>query len=312
MTSNGSATGSSNHLDDIFVPEDFSHETLDRWKKNKVTKQIIKEIVGLGVEKLIQRLEQVVTHNCSSEEQLCALKYSLIEDQKMRDAQLPDMEKVLQQKATLDKLLVGLQKKQKELVEENRRITEEENQRRQEIARAVQHTISDVKGKMEEQAGERLQQARESEGLRHQFRALVDQYEVREKALAVQQREREEEVAQLEMVLQAQEQKAHEDLQQARHFLQANKVLQQGEIQLRSQLKQYGEKLSAFQKTLNNSHIVFQQYKQELTKLREAKKRMDADKERYILRAKEVHALEASKAELEEMCRALRSECVGK
>lgn len=297
---------SATNCEDFFLG-DFSHQALERWRKNKVTKQMVKEAAGLSLDKLLQRLEEVVAYNCKAEEELYALKYNQIEEEKLRDAQHPDMEKVQQQKATLDKLLVSLQKKQKELVEENRRITEEENQRRQEIARQVQSTISDVKGKMEEQAGERLQQARESEDLRHKFRALVDQYEAREKALAAQQQDREQEVAQLEKVLQCQEHKAQVDVQRARHLLQANQVLRQGEIQLRAQLKQYGgEKLSAFQKTLNNSHSVFQQYKQELTKLREAKKRMDLDKERYIVRAKEVRELEASKAEIEEMCRALR------
>jgi len=294
--------------DDLFKDENFSPEALARWRKSKSVKQLMKEAQTLCVEKIIQRLEQVVIHNCAAEEQLCSVRYDLLEDIKLRDSQLPDMEKCQQQKQTLDKLLVSLQKKQKELLEENRRITEEENQRRQEIARAVQNTISDVKGKMEEQAEERLQQARESEVLRQKFRQLVDQYEGREKALALQQQEREQEVAHLELVLQTQETKANGDLSRARHLLQSNKVLRQGEVQLRAQLKQYGEKLAAFQKTLNNSHFVFQQYKQELNKLREAKKRMDSDRDRYVQKAKEVQALEASKAELEEMCRSLRVE----
>jgi len=299
--------GASSASTRVPTEEDFSDASLERWRNSKPVKQALKEVRNLSLDQLVLRLEQICAQSSALEEQYVSLHATLDTEVKFKEVRQQDLEKINKAKTTLDRLLVKLQKTQQELIEENKRITEQESQKRQEMAKSVQVTISDVKDKMEEQAEERLIQERESEKLRLKFRQLVDHYEEREKFLADQQRQREEEVRTLEQDLQKKEQNAQAVLQQARHLLQANKGLARNEVQLRSQLKQYGEKLGAFQKTLTNSHLVFQQYKQELAKLREAKKRMDADKERFLIKCKDLDGLEEQKVQLEELCRASRS-----
>merc|ERR1711870_45572 len=67
------------------------------------------------------------------------------------------------------------------LVEERRRLTENERLRRQELADEFQHTIGDVKKKMDQQANERDRLARENKELRDRFKQFFEQYDTREK-----------------------------------------------------------------------------------------------------------------------------------
>jgi len=258
---------------------------------------------------VIKKIAFIVSNNNTEQERYYfEMKTQLEDHKKQKLSKLPDYEKCMQQRQALEKLLESFKSKQRDLVNENKRITEKENERRHAIAKKVQDHIGTIKDEMDKQAHTRLLQSTENEAIRLQFRGLVDQYEGREKDLVEQQKKREQEVLDLEKEIKEQEMISQIELIRSQRFTETNKTLKEGEEQLRKQLKEYGEKLGLFKKTLKNSQNVFQNYKHELNKMKEAKKRLEKEREKNKIKKNEIERLESQKSELEDMCRALREE----
>jgi hypothetical protein len=64
--------------------------------------------------------------------------------------------------------------------DENKRVSTEEQQKRQELSTKFHNTIKDITSKLEEQGDERLQQIKENEILREKLKHFTQQYEIRE------------------------------------------------------------------------------------------------------------------------------------
>jgi len=153
------------------------------------------------------------------------------------------------------------------LVEERRRLTESERLRRQELADEFQHTIADVKKKMDHQANERSRLARENEDLRNRFKQFFEQYDKREKELNEQQRARELEVQVFEMRLAEQAQLYREEAGKESAAQRENDELTNTEQVLRGQLQTYSSKFNHFQDALSKSDKVLGQYKRQRNKM---------------------------------------------
>jgi regulator of replication initiation timing len=63
----------------------------------------------------------------------------------------------------LESLCRELQRQNKILLDENKRVSTEEQQKRQELSTKFHNTIKDITSKLEEQGDERLQQIKENE-----------------------------------------------------------------------------------------------------------------------------------------------------
>lgn len=238
--------------------------------KLKKSKEIFDDPT-LGFDEKVKQLESQARKeleectNLASELKEARGRVSEAENEK--EASWGELNKTLKTKTKLESLCAELQKVQKTLLDENRRITEQERSRRQELADKFQWTIRDVREKMDQQAQDRLQQVKENDDLRRKFKKFLEQYEEREKELIEQQKRRELETQMVGLRLAEQEKLYKQEAQKLQVCSQEYQTLSSSESLLNSQLKTYGEKFHHFQDTLSKSNKVFEQYKRERNRL---------------------------------------------
>lgn len=204
--------------------------------------------------------------------------------EKEKDASWGELNKALKTKQKLESLCAELQKQQRDLLDENKKITDQERSRRQELADKFQWTIKDVREKMDQQAQERLEQVRENDELRAKFKKFLEQYEEREKELIEQQKRRELETQMVGLRLSEQEQLYKQEATRLSAQTAEYETLSNSETILQQQLKTYGDKFSQFQDTLSKSNKVFEKYKRERNRLQ--RKVETLEKENVTLKEK--------------------------
>lgn len=118
-----------------------------------------------------------------------------------RNGRQAELQQTLNKGSKLESLCRQLKQQTKALVDEQRRLTDSERTRRQELADEFQTTIGDVKKTMDQQAQERARLAKENEDLRSRFKQFFEQYDQREKELLEQQKDRDVEVQAFEKKL---------------------------------------------------------------------------------------------------------------
>jgi len=184
-----------------------------------------------------------------------------------RAASQSELSKTLGVKSKLESLCRQLQQQSDVLVEERKRFTDTERRRRHELADEYQHTIEDVKKKMDQQANERSRLARENEDLRASFKQFFERYDGREKELLDQQKGREAEVVALNAKLEEHslvyKQEATREAVSQREYDE----LTNAEDVLRGQLQTYSNKFNNFQDALSKSDKVLSQYKRQKNKM---------------------------------------------
>jgi len=219
-------------------------------------------------------------------------------------------------KSNLESLCRQLQQQTDALAEERRQLTDMERLRRQELADEFQHTIGDVKTKMDQQANERARLARENEDLRNRFKQFFEQYDSREKELREQQGAREQEVQLFENRLAEQAQLYRIEAAKEAQAQRENEDLMSTDQALRGQLQTYSSKFNHFQDALSKSDKVLGQYKRQRNKMQ--RKVEGLEKENAELRnrnerrigtvSKERDALLREKEKLQERCKQLQAE----
>eukprot|EP00933_Yihiella_yeosuensis_P080564 TRINITY_DN94012_c0_g1_i1.p1 TRINITY_DN94012_c0_g1~~TRINITY_DN94012_c0_g1_i1.p1 ORF type:complete len:376 (-),score=93.22 TRINITY_DN94012_c0_g1_i1:186-1313(-) len=232
------------------------------------------------------------------------------------DASQVELNKALYAKNKLESLFRQLQTQTNNLIDERRRLTEAERQKRQDLADEFQHTIADVKKKMDQQASERSRLALENEVLRNQFKDFFEKYDRREKELVEQQKDRDVEVEEFEANLTMKAKLYKEEALRERQAQLENDDLSQAEQQLRSQLSTYGNKFQHFQDALSKSDKVLGQYKRQKGKMQQ--RIVALEKENTELRGRNEKGIAKvtkdrdnvlkEKEQLQERCKKLQAE----
>jgi len=244
-------------------------------------------------------------------------RYSEISDTEQdRDVCQAELSRSLAVKNKLESLCKQLQQQANALVEERRHLTDTERLRRQELADEFQHTIGDVKKKMDQQANERARLSRENEDLRNRFKQFFEQYDRREKELLEQQKTRDTEVQSFEMRLAGQAQLYRQEAARESAAQRENEELSQTEQVLRGQLQTYSNKFNHFQDALSKSDKVLGQYKRQRNKMQrrvEVLEKENTDlrtrtERRLATATKDRDACLKEKEGLQERCKALQSE----
>lgn len=238
------------------------------------------------------------------------------EVERERSASQGELNRTLAVKNKLESLCRQLQQQSDTLVEERKRLTDTERRRRHELADEYQHTIEDVKKKMDNQANERARLARENEELRSSFKKFFEKYDGREKELLEQQKGREVEVVDLNKKLEEQANIYKQEATREAVAQRENQELLNTESVLRGQLQTYSNKFSNFQDALSKSDKVLGQYKRQKSKMQ---RRVDVlEKENHELKTRNEKRLTTltrdrdqllqEKQRLQEKCRALQAE----
>ncbi|GMI83393.1 hypothetical protein like AT5G50840 [Hibiscus trionum] len=184
----------------------------------------------------------------------------------------------------LESLCRELQRQNKMLMDECKRVSTEGQNLRLDLSTRFQDAIKDVSNKLEGQKEDCLSQLKENEMLRNKLKEFADQY-----ALSEQQHAQKLKQKTLELQLSDLKTKQHEEKliqEQARMKVYAEQVSQllATEKNLRTQLTADGEKFQQFQDALTKSNEVFETFKQEIEKM--AKSIKELKKENVFLKSK--------------------------
>jgi chromosome segregation ATPase len=229
-------------------------------------------------------------------------------------------------KIKLETLCRELQRQNKTVLEESKRVATDEQAKRQELSRKFHTTIKEITTKMEEQGEERMNQLKENEMLREKLKNVVEQYEIRERHIATQLKAKDLERALIEAKLKQQADIALQEALKAQAYKEQIASLAHTETELRNQLSIYAEKFEQFQETLVKSNDVFSTFKSEMERMTKQIKRLEKEngslkkkseqsdvtlielvEERNSLR-KQLDTARTQKQKLEGLCRALQAE----
>lgn len=226
----------------------------------------------------------------------------------------------------LESLCRELQRQNKMLMEECKRVSTEGQTLRSDLSNKFQEAIKDVSIKLDEQKDESLSQLKENEMLRTKLKHLADQYMLSEQQheQRLKQKSLELQISELK-IKQHEEKLIHEQSQMKVYADQVSQLLAT-EKNLRVQLTSDGEKFQQFQDALVKSNEVFETFKQEIDKMSKAIKELR--KENAFLKSKtersdltlielveererlkkQLEKTKNQKDKLESLCRSLQAE----
>ncbi|CAN0909289.1 TXLNA [Linum grandiflorum] len=226
----------------------------------------------------------------------------------------------------LESLCRELQRQNKVLMDECKRVSTEGQSLRLDLSARFQDAIKDVSSKLEEQKEDSLAQLRENEMLRTKLKQLADQYTLSEQHFAQKLKQKSLELQISDLKIKQHEEKLVQEQSQMKIYAEQVSQLHATEKNLRLQLTSDGEKFQQFQETLMKSNEVFETYKQEIDKM--AKSIKELKKENTFLKGKcdktdvtlielveererlkkQLEKTKNQKEKLESLCRSLQAE----
>ncbi|KAJ3682820.1 hypothetical protein LUZ60_013047 [Juncus effusus] len=226
----------------------------------------------------------------------------------------------------LESLCRELQRQNKMLMEECRRVSTEGQSMRQDLSEKFNNAIKDVSVKLEEQKDECISQLRENEMLRNKLKGLADQYTIAEQQFAHKLKEKMLELELADLKIQQHQERSAQEKIQVKLYAEQISQLQTTERNLRVQLATDGEKFEQFEEMLKKSNEVFETYKQEMDKMVKRVKDLKTDNdflkskceksdiaivklvdERESMK-KQLEKAKKQKEKLEALCRSLQAE----
>uniref|UniRef100_A0A7N2R9P4 Beta-taxilin n=1 Tax=Quercus lobata TaxID=97700 RepID=A0A7N2R9P4_QUELO len=305
-----------------------SSDGLDTSKNRKVFRMVVipvdVQILSMGglyrfFEKETTEAKRKVKRAFKSEKEFLefTLKYQQVLAE--RDAAIAVRDK-------LESLCRELQRQNKILMDECKRVSTEGQSLRLDLSSRFQDAIKDVSNKLEEQKDECLSQLKENEMLRTKLKQLAEQYTLSEQQFAQKLKQKSLELQLADLKIKQHEEKlVHEQSQMKLYAEQVSQLLAT-EKNLRLQLTADGEKFQQFQDALLKSNEVFETFKQEIEKM--AKSIKELKKENSFLKSKcektdvtlielvdererlkkQLEKTKNQKEKLESLCRSLQAE----
>ncbi|KAL2549563.1 Taxilin [Forsythia ovata] len=226
----------------------------------------------------------------------------------------------------LESLCRELQRQNKMLMDECKRVSTEGQDLRLDLSNKFQDAIKEVSNKLEQQKDESLSQLKENDMLKTKLKQFADQYTLSEQQHAQKLKQKTLELQLADLKLQQQEDKLKQEQSQMKLYAEQVAQLLATEKNLRLQLTADGEKFQQFQEALLKSNEVFETFKQEIEKM--AKSIKELKKENTFLKSKcdktDVTLIELAdererlkkqlgktrnqKEKLESLCRSLQAE----
>ncbi|XP_071930339.1 uncharacterized protein [Coffea arabica] len=226
----------------------------------------------------------------------------------------------------LESLCRELQRQNKTLMDECRRVSTESQNLRQDLSNKFQDAIKEVSNKLDEQKDECLSQLKENEMLKYKLKELADQYALSEQQHAQKLKQKELELQLADLKLKQHEEKLVQEQSQMKLYAEQVSHLLATEKNLRLQLTADGDKFQQFQEALMKSNEVFETFKQEIEKMAKSIKELKKEnaflknkceksdislielvEERELLK-KQLERTRNQKEKLEALCRSLQAE----
>ncbi|KAF0687896.1 Aste57867_20388 [Aphanomyces stellatus] len=202
-------------------------------------------------------------------------KYIVMREQKAALAETTS--KVTATKGKLESLCRELQKQNKTIITESRRIAEEEDAKRKQLSLQFQTTIEDVSKKMEQQGKDYVASLQDNEALQGKLKTFLSQYEMREEHFAHQLQAKDLAVQLAEAKLQHQIELTNQETKKVAFSLDKAKQISDREVLLQDQLSSYSEKFEVVQETLSKSNTMFVTLREEMDKMSKHIKRLEKE-----------------------------------
>ncbi|XP_073224013.1 uncharacterized protein [Cicer arietinum] len=226
----------------------------------------------------------------------------------------------------LESLCRELQRQNKMLMEECKRVSTEGQNLRQDLSAKFQDAIKDVSMRLEERKDDCLSQLKENDMLRNNLKQLAEQYELSEQQYAQKLKQKSLELQIAELKIKQHEEKLAQEQSQMKLYAEQVSQLLATEKNLRLQLTTDGEKFQQFHEALTKSKDAFETFKQEIEKT--AKSMKELKKENQFLKnksdksditlielvdecermKKQLKKTQNQKEKLESLCRSLQAE----
>ncbi|ESW15674.1 hypothetical protein PHAVU_007G092600 [Phaseolus vulgaris] len=226
----------------------------------------------------------------------------------------------------LESLCRELQRQNKMLMEECKRVSTEGQNLRLDLSAKFQDAIKDVSNKLEERKDECLSQLKENDMLRNKLKQLAEQYDLSEQQYAQKLKQKSLELQLSDLKMKQHEEKLIQEQSQIKLYAEQVSQLLATEKSLRLQLTTDGEKFQQFQEALSKSNEIFETFKQEIEKM--AKSIKELKKENQFLKSKseksdvilielvdererlkkQLEKTKNQKEKLESLCRSLQAE----
>ncbi|XP_019427785.1 PREDICTED: alpha-taxilin isoform X2 [Lupinus angustifolius] len=226
----------------------------------------------------------------------------------------------------LESLCRELQRQNKMLMEECKRVSTEGQNLRLDLSARFQDAIKDVSNKLDERKDECLSQLKENEMLRNKLKQFADQYELSEQQHAQKLKQKSLELQLADLKIKQHEERLAQEQSQMKLYAEKVSELLASEKNLRLQLATDGDKFQQFQDALSKSNEVFETFKQEIEKM--AKSIKELKKENQFLKSKseksdvtlielvdererlkkQLEKTKNQKEKLESLCRSLQAE----
>ncbi|GJU90523.1 beta-taxilin isoform X2 [Tanacetum coccineum] len=240
---------------------------------------------------------------------------------------LSERDSAISMRDKLESLCRELQRQNKILMDECKRVSSESQNLRLELSNKFQEAIKDVTTKLEEQRDDSLSQLKENEMLRNQLKQKEAQVALMEQQHAHQLKQKSLELQIADLKIQQHEEKLVKEQSQMNMYAEQVSQLLATEKNLRLQLTADGEKFQQFQDALVKSNEVFETFKQEIEKMAKSIKELrkentflkgKTDKSDYTLvqlveeqresLKKQLEKTKNQKERLESLCRSLQAE----
>ncbi|KAK4366585.1 hypothetical protein RND71_014465 [Anisodus tanguticus] len=226
----------------------------------------------------------------------------------------------------LESLCRELQRQNKVLMDECKRVSSEGQNLRLDLSNKFQDAIKDVSNKLEEQKDECLLQLKENEMLKSKLKQLADQYTLSEQQFANKLKQKSLELQLADLKTKQHQEKLQKEQSQMKIYADQVSQLLATEKNLRLQLTADGEKFQEFQEALLKSNGVFETFKQDIEKMAKSIKELKKEnaflkgkcdksdvtlielaEEREFLK-KQLEKTRNQKEKLEALCRSLQAE----
>mmetsp|Transcript_1243 Transcript_1243/g.1885 ORF Transcript_1243/g.1885 Transcript_1243/m.1885 type:complete len:375 (+) Transcript_1243:100-1224(+) len=296
-------------------------------KKNHSNNAVLNQDQAKSLQKLLQDTNISDTDKTNKLREMYVVEArkanSLELDCKALEAKITKQEaeinKMQQRKDRLELLCRELQRQNKTVMEETKKITFEESNKRITLQNKFETSLEEVAQKLREQGEDRIKQMEENNSLRERLAEYVSKFDEYQGAIKKQMETKDLEIQLKEAKAEQRLEMMKQELEKFSKSISTSVELEKENTILRRNLEEYGEKFNEFHSTVTKTNELNQACKNELSNL--MKKNNTLEKETKSLREKLVHVtltgIEKDKAintaetqvdNLKSLCRTLQNE----
>ncbi|KDO27738.1 hypothetical protein SPRG_20380 [Saprolegnia parasitica CBS 223.65] len=243
----------------IFSDSTLVERSVQAWQDSLESGEILRMETTVG---------QLLSHLAAVHKKVGEVHAKFIVSREQLTASQDALQKVSSTKGKLEQLCRELQKQNKTIISESRKMAEDEDAKRKQLSAHV---------KMEQQGKDYVASLHENEALQTKLKTFLAQYEVREEHFAHQLQAKDLTVQLAEAKLKHQVELTNREAEKVQLTLEKAQQIAAREAALQEQLGAYSEKFDTVQDTLSKSNTMFVTLRSEMDKMSKHIKRLEKE-----------------------------------